>query len=87
MLSSPGNLRFWAVLCGCSVQDPDLAALLADFEHAAAAGKAQLQRFCREWNADLLLKVPLHMLHAVAALLGLSCFLLSFLWVEMHAGS
>lgn len=68
MLSSPGNLRFWAALCGCSVQDADLAALLADFEHAAAAGKLQLQRFCYEWNADLLCKVPLHMLHAVAAL-------------------
>jgi hypothetical protein len=60
MLSSPGNLRFWITLCGCSAQDPDLAALLADFERAAAAGKPQLRNFCREWNADLLRKVPLH---------------------------
>ena len=59
MLSSPGNLRFWITLCGCSAQDPDLAALLAEFEDAAAAGKPQLRTFCRKWNADLLRKVPL----------------------------
>ena len=40
----------------------DLAALLADFEAAAAAGKPQLRDFCRTWNADLLRKVLPHML-------------------------
>ena len=62
MLSSPGNLRFWITLCGCSVQDADLAAMLADFEGAAAAGKPQLRDFCRDWNADLLRKVLLRVL-------------------------
>ena len=62
MLSSPGNLRFWITLCGCSAQDSDLAALVAAFEGAAAAGKPQLRDFCREWNARLLRKVLLHVL-------------------------
>lgn len=59
MLTSPGNLRFWAALCGCSRGDAGLAAVAADFERAAAAGKPQLQDFCREWNADLLRRVTL----------------------------
>lgn len=57
MLTSPGNLRFWAALCDCPRGDEGIAAVLADFERAAAAGKPRLQQFCREWNADLLRKV------------------------------
>lgn len=60
MLTSPGNLRFWAALCDCPRGDAGVAAVLADFERAAAAGKPQLRQFCREWNADLLRKVTLH---------------------------
>lgn len=59
MLTSPGNLRFWAALCGCSREDEGLAAFMADFERAAAAGKPQLRQFCRDWNSDLLRKVML----------------------------
>jgi hypothetical protein len=76
MLSSPGNLRFWAALCGCSMRDADLAALLADFERAAAEGKPQLRRFCREWNADLLRKVRLDVLPAVLCNAAASILLL-----------